>query len=720
MLWNDIRHSEDEKVRLEHFQRMEQQRSEDDQYREKEVSRLKSIDAAFAMDQDRELKRAHALDGLLHSSSLSETARRTIGLFSGSALALPSAEERELGLRERARQRDALFEAAWAQWAERGSGGSGGGSGGGGGGDSRMGSSDMGSSDSLSALRSPSGRLRGSMSHGKLCMSMSSVCGSEGGGSAGVGLGLGELVRPADSARLKLPMTIVGRGNGKAGSKIGNKAGSGVGVGVGGSRRSIAPLACFADETGQEQDGGMMDLCDTTTYATATTAATDTTVPMDVSMDIVEEGIHSSASVSVIGSGSGGIVGSGSGSGVDGTAGAAVSAEGGQRVGLRIHRHRLSSGSGSGSTNGGGSGNGSTNTSGGGIVGVGGSDRFIVVVEHLLASGASLCRVFTPRHVATASTTASTATANGTYDAAGSTTTASATATTAVSAPHGAVCVSGSSGGEVRYSLTTDNTNAFFTLRKKQIKSGGNVHRALQLDGSAHNATTAISPSRATSPSFSLATSISPGDVPLTRVIYDVLHSDHELCPCAGGIDMYPYVVALGCCAGDTGTTSDDSKTYFSLQPYIRRVEGSRKKLPGIGVSGRERDELLFNVLVTEGPSVGNEAYTAENSGGSFGSFGPSAVATHPTDPSETPAAGNPRYFGLAGASFELFAGAGCLVSTNFAQVNMAAVLDSQDTTGLSGVSSHSYSQHWAIVGQRSELTVSLCGEVFTLECGGN
>lgn len=117
LYWNGIRYAEDEKLRLEHLKKMEKQRSEDSEFRDRETARLKSIDSAFAIDQDRELKRSHALDGLLHSSSLSEAARRTIGLFSDSAMCLPSVEERQEGWAEVTRRRDDLFDTAWANWS---------------------------------------------------------------------------------------------------------------------------------------------------------------------------------------------------------------------------------------------------------------------------------------------------------------------------------------------------------------------------------------------------------------------------------------------------------------------------------------------------------------------------------------------------------------------------------------------------------------------------
>lgn len=109
-IWNDFKLSELGAQRLEKQKALDKQRLEDAQFRQQEVERLKKIDQAFAIDQDRELKRAYALENIPRPT---ERASRSAGVGISAGF---SFEDKERRLQAEAALRDQMFEAAWARW----------------------------------------------------------------------------------------------------------------------------------------------------------------------------------------------------------------------------------------------------------------------------------------------------------------------------------------------------------------------------------------------------------------------------------------------------------------------------------------------------------------------------------------------------------------------------------------------------------------------------
>jgi hypothetical protein len=109
-IWNDFKLNELGVQRLERQKALDRQRLEDAQFRQQEVERLKKIDQAFAIDQDRELKRAYALENIPRPT---ERAARSLGVGISAGF---SFEDKERRLQAEAALRDQMFEAAWARW----------------------------------------------------------------------------------------------------------------------------------------------------------------------------------------------------------------------------------------------------------------------------------------------------------------------------------------------------------------------------------------------------------------------------------------------------------------------------------------------------------------------------------------------------------------------------------------------------------------------------
>ena len=103
LCWSEIRQTEDDKVRIEASQRLEKQRLEDEKFRAKELQQVIAADAAFAMDQDPELKRARAV----------EAASRGEAMTSRAIAAAMSVEERLRRLKLEKQFRNKIFRAAW-------------------------------------------------------------------------------------------------------------------------------------------------------------------------------------------------------------------------------------------------------------------------------------------------------------------------------------------------------------------------------------------------------------------------------------------------------------------------------------------------------------------------------------------------------------------------------------------------------------------------------